>query len=884
LCGNLLRCPESFCAWDSTRWDKKKATMMTTPEPERPAAPPIDQHAQAKRFYDLLGGGIREIRGIGAKGLLVGYFANADDFAHAVREVCNKGYNAYTNLNPFDPLDARFQPAPLHRSKEACADADITRITRLLTDVDPERNHPKGGKICSTDAEHEAALAKIAVIKSFLVEQGCPPNALIENDSGNGGALVLPIDLPNVPDSINLIRRFLQALAQKFDDAGCHVDTSVGNPSRITRVPGGRNNKLSTKERPNRLCHTLSAPDTLETVSVDFLNKIAGTAIAPVEQESDPEIEFAAIPEGDRKEQIEMLLAYLVDAGIKATGFGRNEAKHRTCINLPYCLIKGAEHQTPGRAGILVYDDGRIGYHCFSAQCAEKGWGAVQATLGSFAVFCARHFDKTDRLFDDPLRLAQKHIAKTAMRDGTATFAHFQNGTFRYTKDEWQELATGEEDAWVRDTIQREHDDLATFLTKQAGEAIKPDPVSSGHVRETMAALQSLCKHRVSKTTQPPFWLSSHDNWQATDVLVFTNGFFNLRHWLEGKECFIPKTPKLFYQYQAAFDYVEKPESPVVWHAFLDSLDQADDWRLQLQQMMGYLLWLGSDLQKFFPMFGPTRAGKGIIEQVAADMGGGACSITLDGFCDSFGLEKAIGKRLILVGETEKGPTKFPESAVVRAIKAITGGGEVEVNRKHIKNISLHLPGKILMNGNSPFVLTDNSGALMARCIPFRLTKSFLGQEDTALPSKLKSEYPGIFVWCLEGLRSLYAAGRFTLCKSTLSELEQTRDLATPLQTFIEDYCTVDTVKAVHCKALFTIFEQWLASEDAPLTWNDKQFGTELRTAIPAIDRKRLSNQNDTSCNGCTIIKTDFDSDSFRPWVYTGIAPKPDRCRFTYNY
>ena len=40
--------------------------------------------------------------------------------------------------------------------------------------------------------------------------------------------------------------------------------------------------------------------------------------------------------------------------------------------------------------------------------------------------------------------------------------------------------------------------------------------------------------------------------------------------------------------------------------------------------MMGYLLWPGYDLQKFFPVFGPPCAGKGIIIQVAADMGGGA--------------------------------------------------------------------------------------------------------------------------------------------------------------------------------------------------------------------------------------------------------------------
>jgi putative DNA primase/helicase len=612
---------------------------------------------------------------------------------------------------------------------------------------------------------------------------------------------------------------------------------------------------------------------------LEFLNKIAGTAITPVAENPDTEIEFASIPEGDRKEQIEMLLAWLDENGVKPKGFSRNEGKRFTCINLPHCLVKGAEHSTPGRAGILVYDDGRIGYKCFSAGCNEKGWAAAQEKLGSYAVFCGKHYEKTDRHFDDPIRLAQKHIAKTATPDGTPTFAHFWNETHRHTSDGWEQLAPGEESAWVRETIQKENDGLAIFLTKQTGESVKPESVSSAQVRETTAAIESICKHRISKKTQAPLWLSPYGDWGANDVLIFPNGFFNLRHWLDGKEFFIPATPKLFYEYQATFDYVAAPTPPTAWLDFLKSLNQKKDWYLQLQQFMGYLLWPGYDLQKFFHFFGPPRSGKGTIAQVAADMGGGACALTLDDFCDPFGKEKAIGQRVILVSETEKGPTQNQESAVVGVIKTMTGGGEVSVNRKHIKNISLRLPGKIVMQGNAPFTLSDNSGALMGRCIPFRLTESFLHKEDSTLAEKLKAEYPGIFLWCLEGLKSLYEAKRFTLCESTESELEQTRDIATPLQTFLDDCCIIDPAQAVHCKSLFRIYELWLEDEDVLSAGNDKQFGAELRTAIPAIDRKRLTSKDDTHCNGSKIVKTD----SSRPWAYTGIAPKSERCKVNFN-
>ncbi|MGO9115969.1 MAG: hypothetical protein ACLP9L_42735 [Thermoguttaceae bacterium] len=370
--------------------EKDKAAKAAAKEAAKPKpAAKIDRHEQSKAFYEFLGGGTRELRAIKPAGkkneVKIAYYADAESFAHGVRAANDQGFNCYTNLNPVDPAEPRFRPRGLH-SGRTIGGEDIQRRLNILIDGDPERYtedgviHPKAGKICTTDTEHDLALATMKEVKKFLIAKGCPAGAFIENDSGNGGSIILHVDLLNTDDSTELVKKFLQALAQKFNRHGFKIDTSVSDAPRVTRVPGSVNCKTPTKDRPNRPCYTFTPPASVPAsgervfASLEFLNKIAGTAITPKEEERDPEIQFAAIPESDRKEQMTMLVAYLAEHAVTPKGFTRNEAKHFTCIELPHCLVKGAEHQTPGRAGILVYDDGRIGYHCFSDQCCEKGW------------------------------------------------------------------------------------------------------------------------------------------------------------------------------------------------------------------------------------------------------------------------------------------------------------------------------------------------------------------------------------------------------------------------------------------------------------------------------------------------------------------------------
>ena len=47
--------------------------------------------------------------------------------------------------------------------------------------------------------------------------------------------------------------------------------------------------------------------------------------------------------------------------------------------------------------------------------------------------------------------------------------------------------------------------------------------------------------------------------------------------------------------------------------------------------------------------------------------------------------------------------------------------------------------------------MRDASGALAKRYIVLTLTKSWLEKEDTALTSKIRTEFSGILLWALEG-------------------------------------------------------------------------------------------------------------------------------------
>jgi hypothetical protein len=167
----------------------------------------------------------------------------------------------YITLNPVAPSLLSHSHARFRRvgTGQATQDAHIVCRRLLLIDFDPERvPHQQN----STDAEKAGALQRALDCRSWLVDHcGWSPPVLA--DSGNGYHLLFQLAaLPVSEASDRNIAAILKLLHRKFSDAAVKLDTSVANPSRMTKLYGTWTRKgQPTFERPWHRSRLLEIPE-----------------------------------------------------------------------------------------------------------------------------------------------------------------------------------------------------------------------------------------------------------------------------------------------------------------------------------------------------------------------------------------------------------------------------------------------------------------------------------------------------------------------------------------------------------------------------------------------------------------------------------------------
>ena len=150
------------------------------------------------------------------------------------------GYNIYVVMNPIREDFAG----------RSAKDEDIAYRNLILIDIDKVGNTG----LPSTEEEVEASRQLADEIVEYLTLEFTLP-APIRLMSGNGHHLYYPVsNFPHGESEKQIVRKFLKQLAKQFNNNVVHVDTSVYNASRITKVVGTVARKgAETSARPYRM-------------------------------------------------------------------------------------------------------------------------------------------------------------------------------------------------------------------------------------------------------------------------------------------------------------------------------------------------------------------------------------------------------------------------------------------------------------------------------------------------------------------------------------------------------------------------------------------------------------------------------------------------------
>ena len=579
----------------------------------------------------------------------------------------------YLTLNPAVPdLIARSANETLDRSDVTTKDHEIARRRLLLVDCDPIR--PVG--ISSSEVEHQAAIDRSRRIRDYLSSEGFPPSLLA--DSGNGAHNVFRIDLANDQEAADLVKRFLESLASRFNDTVVAVDTSVWNASRICKLYGTMTRKGSNHpSRPWRKSTILDCPDQLQVIHAELLMRIAGATTPTTTTAAAPII----TPKKTRTTTPGKYTAADVEKMMKARGLRYDKpTPYEGGVRWVLEECPWHEEHSDGPGGSAVFlRDGIVGFDCKHAHCQERTirdvFGSVNGGGGNGK--------KDPKKFDRMAQAFVEHHAGQGCRP----------------------LYTGGRSYFYAGCRYAECDELPMTVR----EFFKANGWSQSNnvVGNVVPIVQSHAWKDVGKYGPMPFWVGDDRPFtDAKTIIAYTNGLLDTANPAGG---LIPHSPDWCSTVCLPFAYDLSATSPT-WEKFLSEVFEGDRDRVALiQEFFGYCLSSDTSLQKALILVGKPRSGKGTIQRVLGALVGpdNSTGFSLERLATEFGPSALVNKAVALVGEVELSAN--PQRAkIVEVLKSIIGEDALSINTKYEATFpSMRLPSRFVIASNSVPRLLD---------------------------------------------------------------------------------------------------------------------------------------------------------------------------------
>lgn len=406
--------------------------------------------------------------------------------------------------------------------------------------------------------------------------------------------------------------------------------------------------------------------------------------------------------------------------------------------------------------------------------------------------------------------------------DGMALLRYWRGGFWRWEVTHWAEV----ERAALIHELYSILDDACWVDEKKGEMPWAPNRHRVGDVVEATEALTFL-----PETVDPPAWVGAPGRFPAGALVSCANGLLHV-----STRTLIPHDPGLFNRVAVPFAYDPDAKAPERWLEFLHSLwaDDADSIDA-LAEYFGYVLSGDTSLHKILLLIGPTRAGKGVIGRVLANLVGtrNATGPTLASLATNFGLAPLIGKSLAVVSDARLGGSGT--HLVVERLLTVSGEDMLTIDRKFREPWTGKLGTRFVIISNELPRFGDSSRAIARRFVVLLLRNSWLGQENPRLTRELLEELPGILNWALDGLQRLQGRGYFTEPATSKDAIVALEDLASPVAAFVRDRCVVDPTGEISVDELYRSWRSWCLDEGRDKPGTAQVFGRDLRAVVPAL-------------------------------------------------
>jgi len=516
--------------------------------------------------------------------------------------------------------------------------------------------------------------------------------------------------------------------------------------------------------------------------------------------------------------------------------FNEKPGDGKTFYRLSQCVFDAGH--TRNEAAIVQDVSGKLTYQCFHNSCKSRTWADARREISgedSLAQFCANYDPnyhrggkkkpasspmdtaKTDpdpedpvlppqlvdpSIFFDDKKIRSKYLVRYLARllspilwDGSEFYRYTEAGV-------WRTL----------------HPDLigqsaSTALDKYA----------------TNGLIDASIKLMGKKVM-----ISAEDFRHNSDYLNLRNGLVEIS---TGK--LLPHDPDYHSRIQLDVEYDEDAEAPR-WDRFLVEIFEDDPAKiLALQSFFGYCLLPDCRYQRCMFMIGVGANGKSVACDTLVSILGPAnvCSLPIQLMGQRF-LIGELNNKLVNIA-TEMATNQPIDTA---NFKDAVAGGLLTADQKHGKPFKFYPIAKHIFSMNEVPKITDKSHGFQRRPMVLTFNQRFdpgTPQNDPLLLQKLIPERNGIFMWMLDGLKTVLETGGLYMPKVVVEDTEALIKSTNPVLQFVEDCLVLGDELKVKPPSMYSEYKEW-CKEGGNRALSRNRFYAQILMHCPTVAMRQL--------------------------------------------